>query len=534
VFNSFKFKFFGIVIVIVLSLVVLIPTFYDKLPYWWPNFLSQKIRMGLDLQGGIHLVLEVDVEKAIASNVLRASQELEYKIRKEKEKILFSKPEIDTDSSIILIFFNIDKNTIGNFVQRTMPDFEIKSLQTLTDGQVRIVLKLYDKIVWRIKEQVIRQALEIIRTRIDQFGVVEPEILPQTGGRILVQLPGIKDRQRAIAVIGRMAQLEFKLVEDKINLHSGNKIILPLGTELNYIYYRERSTGLTKKEPVVVQSQASMTGEVIVDARVHINHQNAESYVSVFLNSFGKSQFANLTSRNIKKRLAVVLDGKIQSAPIIQEAIIGGEACISGNFTMEEAHDLAVVLRSGALPAPVKILEERVVGPSLGHDSISQGILAAIVGALAVLIFMVSYYKLAGVAADLAVIFNVIIILAFMTIIQITLTLPGIAGIILTIGMAVDANVIINERIREELRIGKSILAAVETGYARAMLTIFDANLTTVIVALVLYLFGTGPVKGFAVTLIIGLISSMFTAIVVTRVMFDYVLNKCCPKALSI
>jgi preprotein translocase subunit SecD len=397
-----------------------------------------------------------------------------------------------------------------------------------------VALKLHDKAAQYIREQAVTQALETIRNRVDQFGVAEPEIVPKPGGRILVQLPGIKDTQRAVGIIGKTAQLEFKMVDDTVDPLNATKGTITPGSELNYIYGRERSTGRANKELVVIRSRACMTGETIADARVHLDSQNSEPYVSVSFNDIGKRQFADLTSRNVKKRLAIVLDGKVQSAPVIQEAIIGGEARITGDFTMEEARDLAVVLRSGALPAPVKILEERTVGPSLGRDSINQGLLAALVGGLAVFLFMLAYYRLTGLAAVVAVLLNIAIILAVMAVMQATLTLPGIAGIILTIGMAVDANVLINERIREELRLGKSPSAAVEAGYSRATVTIFDSNLTTAIAALVLYQFGTGPIKGFAVTLTIGLASSMFTAIVVTRLMFDYVLARYRLKSLSI
>ncbi len=533
--RSFTIKALSVGAIIVVSLLLLAPTLSEKLPAWWPSFLSEKIRMGLDLQGGMHLVLEVDADKAVASSIERASQDLVRKMREDKEKLPSSKPEVDAAGRITLnLMAENEKARFEDLVQKAMPDFVMEPARTLPNGQVAVALKLHDKAAQHIREQAISQALETIRNRVDQFGVAEPEIVPQAGGRILVQLPGVKDTQRAIAVIGKTAQLEFKMVDDTVDPRSASKAALPPGSELNYIYTRDRSTGRASKEPIVIRSRASMTGETIADARVHLDSQNGEPYVSVAFNDIGKRQFSDLTTRNVKKRLAIVLDDKVQSAPVIQEPITGGEARISGDFTMEEARDLAVVLRSGALPAPVKMLEERTVGPSLGRDSINQGLMAALVGGLAVFLFMLVYYRLSGLAADVAVVLNVVIIMAVMVLMQATLTLPGIAGIILTIGMAVDANVLINERIREELRLGKSTSAAVEAGYARATVTIFDANLTTVIAALVLYQFGTGPIKGFAVTLTIGLASSMFTAIVVTRLIFDYVLTKYRPKTLSI
>jgi preprotein translocase subunit SecD len=277
-----------------------------------------------------------------------------------------------------------------------------------------------------------------------------------------------------------------------------------------------------------------MTGDTITDAKVSRGGQFGNPYVLVTFDSRGARQFADLTSRNVKRRLAIVLDGKVQSAPVIQEAITGGEASITGNFTMAEAKDLAVVLRSGALPAPVKILEERTVGPSLGQDSINQGLLSMVVGFGLVIIFVIVYYQLSGLVANAALILNVILIGAALAAFQASLTLPGIAGIILTIGMAVDANVLIFERIREELRLNKTPAAAIEAGYGKATLTILDANVTTLIAAVVLFQFGTGPIRGFAVTLSIGILSSLFTAIVVTKLIFEIALSKFSFNKLSI
>ncbi len=533
--KNFTLKLVTLVVVVVLSLLFLVPSMGGELPSWWKSFLpSEKIRLGLDLQGGMHLILEVEVEKAVASSVERASQELARKLK--DENVRTTRPESDQNLGIKLnLLAESERAKFEDVVQKYFPDYALEPGRTLSDGQVAVSLRLHDKAAASIREQAATQALETIRNRVDQFGVSEPEIVPQPGGRILVQLPGVKDTQRAIALIGKTAQLEFKLVDDAVDPKTATKATLPPGDELNYLVTRDRSTGRSNpREAIVIRSRASMTGETITDARVQLDSQHNEPYVSVAFNAVGARQFADLTTRNVKKRLAIVLDNKVQSAPVIQEAITGGEARISGDFTMEEARDLAVVLRSGALPAPVKILEERTVGPSLGRDSINQGVLAALVGGLAVFLFMLVYYKLTGLAADFAVVLDVIIILAMMAAMQATLTLPGIAGIILTMGMAVDANVLINERIREELRLGKTNAGAVEAGYARATVTIIDSHVTTVISALVLYQFGTGPIKGFAVTLIMGLASSLFTAIVVTRLIFDYVLNRFRPKTLSI
>jgi len=532
--KNFSVKAALVAAVILVALLYLVPSLGGSVPSWWRSFMPMdKIRLGLDLQGGMHLILEVEVDKAVASSVERASQELYRRLR--DDKVPSTRPEADGQRQIV---FNLvtdkERAKVDDIVQRYLPDYEVASTRNQDDGQVRLALRLRDAAAKHIREQASAQALEKIRNRVDQFGVSEPEIVPQEGGRILVQLPGVKDPGRAKALIGKTAQLEFKLVDDSADVNLALKGNVPKGDELNYIYKREHATGRVSKEPIVVRARASMTGDTINDARVQFDSKFNEPYVSVSFDARGSRQFSELTTQNVKKRLAIVLDGKVQSAPVIQEPITGGEARISGDFTMEEARVLAVVLRSGSLPAPVKILEERTVGPSLGRDSINQGFLAAVVGLVAVILFMFLYYRLTGLAANFALLLNLVLIMAALAAFQATLTLPGIAGIILTIGMAVDANVLINERIREELRLGKTPAGAVEAGYARATVTILDANITTLIAALVLFQFGTGPIKGFAVTLTIGLASSMFTAIVVTRLLFDFIINRYRPKSLSI
>jgi len=523
-----------VLVLLVGALFYLVPTFSSNLPSWWQEMLpSDKIRLGLDLQGGMHLILEVDVAKAEQAAVERASQELRRKLR--EEKIRATRPEAIGDGRIKLTLLTKGEQAkFEDLIGNQFPWYDIASATTDPEGRVEIILKLKPSEAKRIREQAAAQALEIIRNRVDQFGVAEPEILPQEGGRILVQLPGIKDPQRAVALIGKTAQLEFKLVDDTVNPRTVTKATLPPGDELNYIYRRDHTTGRVSKEPIVIRKRASMTGETITDARVRVDSQYNEPYVSISFDARGKRQFADLTSRNVKKRLAIVLDGKVQSAPVIQEPITGGEARITGDFTMEEARDLAVVLRSGALPAPVRVLEERTVGPSLGQDSINQGIISMVVGFLLVVLFIAFYYKASGLVADMALFLNIIFIGAALAAFQATLTLPGIAGIILTIGMAVDANVLIFERVREELRLGKTPAAALDAGYGKATLTILDANITTLIAALVLFQFGTGPIRGFAVTLSLGIASSMFTAIYVTRLVFDLVLTRYSVKRLSI
>ena len=383
-------------------------------------------------------------------------------------------------------------------------------------------LLLDSKAKSQIMKMALDQAIETIRNRIDQFGVTEPDIRPQEGYRILIQLPGVKDPERAKKLLKTAAHLEFKLVDEENSLEEALKGNLPPGREILYEEVENTETGAKKSIPYLLQKRTSLTGDYISDARVQIDSQYNEPYVSLTFNSKGARIFERVTGENVGKRLAIVLDNKVYSAPVIRDRISGGRAQITGRFTMEEARDQAIVLRAGALPAPVKILEERTVGPSLGKDSIDKGFKSMVIGGIIVVLFMIIYYGFSGIIADLALLLNILFIMSGLAFFGATLTLPGIAGIILTIGMAVDANVLIFERIREELRLGKTARAAIEGGYSKALVTILDANVTTFIAALVMFQFGTGPVRGFAVTLSIGIVASFITAVVVTRVVFDY------------
>ncbi|NOY13300.1 MAG: protein translocase subunit SecD, partial [Deltaproteobacteria bacterium] len=380
----------------------------------------------------------------------------------------------------------------------------------------------------------VRQALETMRNRVDQFGVSEPTLQRQSDNRILIQLPGIKDPGRAIALLGKTARLEFKMVAENVNVQDAIAGKLPPGTQLLYERNVNPSTGAVTETPLVVKDKTILTGDLLSDANVRINSRFNEPYVSIDFNAVGAKRFDQITAANVGKRMAIVLDGTVYSAPVIRERISGGSAQISGSFSPQEATDLAIILRAGSLPAPVKILENRTVGPSLGQDSIDKGIRSIIIGGLLVVIAMVLYYRLSGVVAVIALVLNLVFITAMLSMFGATLTLPGLAGIVLTVGMAVDANVLIFERVREELRLGKAPKLALGVGYGKAFLTIIDANLTTLLAALVLFQFGTGPVRGFAVTLSIGIIASLFTAIFVSRVIFDYFLQGRDIKRLSI
>ncbi|HBU68826.1 MAG TPA: protein translocase subunit SecD [Elusimicrobia bacterium] len=379
--------------------------------------------------------------------------------------------------------------------------------------------------------EAVDRAREIIRNRIDQFGVTEPLIARQGDRWIVVQLPGVKDPQRAKDLVGKTALLEFRLVEtgsavsdvmdklrdkgatlDELGKYPEIAKLVPKGFEI--FKGKEESYYLLKSSP-------ELTGAYLVNAKVELGGQYGFPHVSIEFNKDGAKLFARVTEENVEKNLAIVLDGVVQSAPVIRTRIPDGKAIIEGNFSMDEAKLLATVLRAGALPAPVKIIEERTVGPTLGDDSIKFGVMSTVIGLAIVLIFMIIYYGLSGVIADFALLLNFVLLLGVMASLHSTLTLPGIAGIALTLGMAVDANVLILERIREELKAGKTTRLALDAGYDKAFVTILDSNLTTLIAALFLFQFGTGPIKGFAVTLTIGIIISMFTAIMVTRMIYD-------------
>jgi preprotein translocase subunit SecD len=524
--KTFSWKPILILVVVIAGLIYTLPTFY---PAFWPY---KRINLGLDLQGGMHLVLEVETQKAVESTIERMAQELRSTLKKEHIRYM-DMDRVDGSKISVKISESKDIENFDKLLDNEYADLRIIS-KTDSNGATTYLMDLPDKETEYIKKLAADQALETIRNRIDEFGVSEPDIRRQGEERILIQLPGIKDTQRAKELIGRTALLEFKLLDDTHDIDSALKGSVPPGSELLYQVDENKETGRVKKIPYLVKKRSMLTGAYLTNARVQIDSQYNEPYVSIDFDRKGARIFARITEENVNKRLAIVLDKTVYSAPVIQEKITGGKARVTGSFTTEEARDLAIVLRAGALPAPVKILEERTVGPSLGSDSIRKGIISMIIGGILVMLFMVIYYKGAGVVADVALILNIVLIAGGLAGFQATLSLPGIAGIILTIGMAVDANVLIFERIREEIGLGKTPRAAVDAGYSRATLTILDANVTTLIAALVLFQFGTGAVKGFAVTLSMGVISSLFTALILTRSVFDYLLINRRVKQLSI
>ncbi len=701
--KSWYWKVTFVLVLVVASVLYLLPTFFSgSLPGWYTGFFEKKINLGLDLQGGIHLVLGVEVEKALED---KADQYVgDFKEAMKEKRISFKKAFRIPESWDIQIELR-DPADAKKFRKRIFEGYyslkEVKEEET-SPGLLRFTFD--EKHVRELRKNARDQARVTIRNRVDELGVAMPTIAPHGENGILVQLPGMFDPERAKKLLGRTAQLEFKVVDDKSDFIKNLKGTLPEGIHMDYYTYAgpndqpvtetylvskgKRNEGkkrlldffnnvkeieaflkenkvedkiaakivslasggvseadrkkimllarsvftpgskvkeakkeeapkkeetakkeeapkkeeLAKKEeapkkeelakkgtkadqspkPEKAQegsdkiaqleklldgkvpeghsiglgrkeanleveyrtyylfSEVAMTGDYITDARVQPDPQTGRPEVSLTFDRTGARKFEKLTGAHVRERMAIVLEGEVSSAPVIQSRIGGGRARItlgaSNNYNeaLGEANDLAVVLRAGALPAPVHILEERTVGPTMGEDARRQGTYALAIGMILVILFMVFYYKLSGLIADTALVFNALFILAVMAAFQATLTLPGVAGIILTIGMAVDANVIINERIREELRAGKTTRAAVEAGYGRAFWTIFDANFTTLIAAVVLWSYGSGPIQGFAVTLFIGILASMFTAIFVTRLIVDYLVIRLKVEHLSI
>ena len=498
----------------------LIPTYVGALPEWWPGFLPKdKINLGLDLQGGSHLILEVKVDKAIENRIEHVKEDVRRLLA--EKGIAEAAVERTKDNQIQIKVSSAASEKLRDLLKIEFPT--LMQVSSRVDGGLEVLLALPKEELRSLREDTVDQSLETIRNRIDQFGVSEPIIQRSGQQDILVQLPGIQDPQRAKEIIGKTALLEFKLLDETHNVDEALRTSPPPGTEILYGYsVRGGGKSAAERIPYLVEARSLMTGDYIADARVRPDSGTEGPYVELILNSSGARLFEKITGENVKRRLAIVLDNRVYSAPVIQERIGGGRASITGAFDIKDARDLAIVLRAGALPAPVEIVEERTVGPSLGSDSIRQGILSFIFGGSLVVIFMLVYYKGAGAVADTALFFNILFMLAILAGFKAVLTLPGIAGIVLTMGMAVDANVLINERIREELRNGKSPRAAVEAGYERALPAILDSNITTFISGLILFQFGTGPVRGFAVTLCVGIFTTVITAVYLTRIYYDY------------
>ena len=484
-----------------------------------PSFLPDShINLGLDLRGGIQLTLGVDVDAALATSLGQTGQVLKHEA--EGKGIMMTQPRMIPGEKLeFTLVASQRQGEMDELLASQFRELEIISSQAQANNSIRYILGISSASRGTLSDTIVEQAVTVIRSRIDQFGVAEPDIRRQQGeNRISVQLPGLDDPKRAVDIIGQTAHLEFRMVRDDVDPNArvlpSNVVVMPMD---------ERS-GEGKDVRIALESQVAMTGEYITSASVGFNEAGA-ALVLVSFDRRGSDIFGQITRDNIGRRMAIILDGKVHSAPVIRDEI-RGQASISGSFTPTQASDLALVLRAGSLPAPVNVLEERTVGPSLGQESIDMGVTAAMVGGIAVMVFMLLYYGMSGLIANVMLVLDIGLILAGMAVFGATLTLPGIAGIVLTLGMAVDANVLVFERIREEIRRGLTPLAAIDAGFSRAMIAIVDSNLTTIMAAVILYQFGTGPVRGFAVTLTLGIVASMFTAIFVSRIVFDCWMSK--------
>ncbi len=464
-------------------------------------FIDKKVNLGLDLQGGSYLLLEINsdslVEEKIQSKVIPIKKLLkennlnysDFKIDKNTLKF-----RIDDLDKFEILFFSKENNLVNPYIDNYR-SFEL-DYKKISNNLIEVSFSKFGLLT--INNSALKQSIEIVRRRIDDVGTKEPTILQRGEKRILVELPGLKDPERIKKLLGKTAQLNFRLVSE--NSEFGvDELISDIG------------------ETLKISKRIVISGENLIDAQPSIQNQRNEPTVSFSLDRLGAQKFGRVTTDNVGKRLAIVLDGKVISAPNINEPITSGNGMISGNFSFQEATDLALLLRSGALPTPLNVVEERTVGPDLGEDSIKSGITSLIVGFILVIIFMFYKYKIFGLVANTALIANLLMLTGMLTILEATLTLPGIAGIILTVGMAVDANVLIFERIKEELKTEKSVIHAFDIGYKKAKITVLDANITTLIAAAILFAFGSGPVKGFAITLGIGIITTLFTAYFLAR-----------------
>ncbi|MFQ5839313.1 MAG: protein translocase subunit SecD [Candidatus Methylomirabilales bacterium] len=508
-----------------LSVLYLLPSWLGEegLPAWWryvrPLIVAsppEPIRLGLDLQGGMHLVLEVEEEQAVTNVVERRVAEIRRAL--EREEIPYARLERRGARQILLEVAEEDART------RAVSVLAVYEGMSRTEEEGTILLTLGDAEAARIRESAVDQTVEKIRNRVDEFGVREPLIHREGETRIIVQLPGIKDPERAINLIGKTAQLEFKLLDNQHSLEEALRGKVPEGSEILYGKLVDESGTVIRRIPYLLEKKTLLTGDVLTSAGVRFDPDTNLPYVSIEFDREGAQLFAELTEKNVGRYLAIVLDGTVYSAPRVNEKIPGGRGQITGRFTPEEARDLAIVLRAGALPAPVQVIGNLTVGPSLGQDSIRAGLRASLLAGLLVILIMAAYYRAAGLIADAALLLNLLLVLAALAAFHATLTLPGIAGIALTIGIAVDSNILILERIREELRLGKTIRSAIDAGYSKAWVTILDSHVTALITAFALFLFGTGPVRGFAVTLSIGVIVNLFTATVGTKVVYDWLI----------
>ncbi|HYU11458.1 MAG TPA: protein translocase subunit SecD [Stellaceae bacterium] len=491
-----------------------------------PNFIPHKqVALGLDLRGGSYLLLEVDVAAAQRDRLNTIIDSVRSTLR--DAHIGYTGLNVEGDAITFTIRESDRIEDAKKALAKIDPDLTV---EIGSDGSG--TMKFSAAATESRRRQAVEQSIEIIRRRIDETGTKEPTIQREGQDRILVQLPGVDNPEHVKSLLGRTAKLSFQLVDQSVTVEDARRGRLPPGDEILPAVEEGRGSRSASAGAYVVRKRVMVGGDTLVDAQA--TFQNNEPVVSFKFDTIGAKRFGDATKENVGKPFAIVLDSKVISAPVIREPILGGSGIISGSFTVQSASDLALLLRAGALPAPIQILEERTVGAELGADSIHAGAVASVVGVALVIIFMVLFYGLFGVFADIALIFNLCLMLGALSVLGATLTLPGIAGIALTMGMAVDANVLIYERIREEVRGGRSMLSSLEAGFTRAFGTILDSHVTTLVAGILLYWLGSGPVKGFAVTLSIGVLTSLFSAILVTRLQIVTWLRRFKPKAIPL
>jgi preprotein translocase subunit SecD len=487
-----------------------------KAPSWAPH---KTVNLGLDLQGGSHLLLEVDVRSVINERINGLVDQARTALRQAQVGYLDLAAEGDG------VAFTVRDPAQVDLGRETVRKLDAQDLETAVRDGNRVSVRYTETAIRAKTNQAVEQSIEIVRRRVDETGTKEPSIQRQGADRILLQLPGLDDPERIKRLLGQTAKLSFRLVDDSVSpadLLSGR---VPAASE-------RLPMAENPGQYMAVRKRVMVSGDTLTDSQP--SFQNGEPVVSFRFDSVGAKRFGDATKENVGRPFAIVLDGKVISAPVIREPILGGSGVISGHFTVQTANDLSLLLRAGALPAPLHVIEERSVGPGLGADSIEAGKIASAAGFGMVVVFVLLTYGLFGVFASVALIFNLVFLMALLSAFQATLTLPGIAGIVLTIGMAVDNNVLIFERIREEQRFGRSVISAIDAGYTRAFGTIMDSNLTTLIAALLLYLMGTGPVRGFAVTLALGIVTSMFSANMLTRIFVVTWMRRTKPKSIPL
>ncbi|HVU19755.1 MAG TPA: protein translocase subunit SecD [Rhizomicrobium sp.] len=507
----------------------------SRLPAWWGG---QTVSLGLDLQGGSYLLLEVQLDEVQKDKIDSLRGDIRRALR--KAHIAFKFNDVSANSGTIslsivgherfadarAILDNLNPLANGGVLSVGAHQYEISE-----PGADRLVMRMSDTYLKQAQQDIVNQSIEVVRKRIDELGTREPTIERQGDDRIVVQVPGLSDPSRLIKILKTTAKMTFQLVDESADIEQARQGIVPIGSELLHRYNADDEK---QRGPVVVQKRVLVAGDRLTDARQDFDSQSGQPDVAFKFDSVGAKEFGDVTKDNVGHRFAIVLDKKVITDPVIQQVILGGSGQITGNFTVQGASDLAILLRAGALPAPLKPIDQRTVGAELGADSVKAGGYSTMAGLLLVILFMIGRYGLFGVFADVALVFNVILLIATLTMLGATLTLPGIAGIVLTMGMAVDANVLIFERIREEQRNGRGMIASIDAGFRRAMATIIDANATHLIASLILFELGSGPVRGFAVTLGLGIITSFFTAVMVTRLMVVLWLVIRRPKTLTI